>query len=177
MDTSHNRPLRDSSLSVLTAQCLTPPRIVHDRTICLLQTRTMARELTKLGHEVGLTPAKDVKAYVKRDKNDAADAKAICEAVWRPVRCENISRGYWVGTASGLKRVAKRDDRRRLSKVSNRICGSSSRNALSTVGSSAASSAGVSAHCGEGLGGARDCLHSWSYEARREIISLRRSFS
>src|SRR3981189_2732622 len=39
-----------------------------------------ARELTKLGHEVRLMPAKDVKAYVKRNKNDAADAAAICEA-------------------------------------------------------------------------------------------------
>ena len=29
-----------------------------------------ARELTKLGHEVRLMPAKDVKAYVKRNKND-----------------------------------------------------------------------------------------------------------
>ena len=29
-------------------------------------------------------PAKDVKAYVKRNKNDAADAGAICEAVRRP---------------------------------------------------------------------------------------------
>src|SRR3974377_644835 len=43
-----------------------------------------ARELTKLGHEVRLMPAKDVKAYVKRNKNDAADADAICEAVRRP---------------------------------------------------------------------------------------------
>ena len=43
-----------------------------------------ARELTKLGHEVRLMPAKDVKAYVKRSKNDAADAEAICEAVRRP---------------------------------------------------------------------------------------------
>src|SRR5499427_4653512 len=43
-----------------------------------------ARELTKLGHEVRLMPAKDVKAYVKRNKNDAADAAAICEAVRRP---------------------------------------------------------------------------------------------
>jgi len=31
-----------------------------------------------------LMPAKDVKAYVKRNKNDAADAEAICEAVRRP---------------------------------------------------------------------------------------------
>ena len=29
-------------------------------------------------------PAKDVKAYVKRNKNDAADAQATCEAVRRP---------------------------------------------------------------------------------------------
>src|ERR1700674_4483380 len=43
-----------------------------------------ARELTKLGHKVRLMPAKDVKAYVKRNKNDAADAEAICEAVPRP---------------------------------------------------------------------------------------------
>ena len=43
-----------------------------------------ARELTKLGHQVRLMPAKDVRSYVKRNKNDAADAEAICEAVRRP---------------------------------------------------------------------------------------------
>src|SRR4051812_31585263 len=43
-----------------------------------------ARELTRLGHQVRLMPARDVKAYVKRNKNDAADAAAICEAVRRP---------------------------------------------------------------------------------------------
>jgi transposase len=43
-----------------------------------------ARELTNLGHRVRLMPAKDVKAYLKRNKNDAADAEAICEAVRRP---------------------------------------------------------------------------------------------
>ena len=43
-----------------------------------------ARELTRLGHEVRLMPARDVKAYVKRNKNYAADAEAICEAVHRP---------------------------------------------------------------------------------------------
>ena len=43
-----------------------------------------ARELTELSHQVRLMPAKDVKAYVKRNKNDAADAEAICEAVRRP---------------------------------------------------------------------------------------------
>lgn len=43
-----------------------------------------ARELTKLGHDVRLMPANYVKAYVKRSKNDANDAAAICEAVTRP---------------------------------------------------------------------------------------------
>lgn len=43
-----------------------------------------ARELKALGHDVRLMPARDVKAYVKRDKTDAADAAAICEAVSRP---------------------------------------------------------------------------------------------
>ena len=43
-----------------------------------------ARELKALGHDVWLMPASYVKAYVKRSKNDAADAAAICEAVTRP---------------------------------------------------------------------------------------------
>lgn len=43
-----------------------------------------ARQLKKLGHEVKLIPPAYVKAYVKRQKNDAADAAAICEAVSRP---------------------------------------------------------------------------------------------
>lgn len=43
-----------------------------------------ARELQSVGHEVRLMPAQYVKAYVKRNKNDAADAEAICEAVRRP---------------------------------------------------------------------------------------------
>jgi transposase len=43
-----------------------------------------AREIAALGHEVKLMPAKYVKAYVKRNKNDSADAEAICEAVTRP---------------------------------------------------------------------------------------------
>ena len=43
-----------------------------------------ARELKALGYDVRLMPASYVKAYVKRNKNDAADAAAICEAVTRP---------------------------------------------------------------------------------------------
>ena len=43
-----------------------------------------ARELVALGHDVKLMPTQYVKPYVKRGKNDAADAEAICEAVTRP---------------------------------------------------------------------------------------------
>jgi transposase len=43
-----------------------------------------AREIGALGHDVRLMPAAYVKPYVKRQKNDAADAEAICEAVTRP---------------------------------------------------------------------------------------------
>ena len=43
-----------------------------------------AREIGALGHEVRLMPPRDVKPYVKRNKNDLADAEAICEAVTRP---------------------------------------------------------------------------------------------
>jgi transposase len=43
-----------------------------------------ARELIAMGHQVRLMPPSYVKAYVRRGKNDAADAAAICEAVMRP---------------------------------------------------------------------------------------------
>src|ERR1700741_3595378 len=43
-----------------------------------------SREVSKLGHTVRLMPPSYVKGYVKRSKNDAADAAAICEAVTRP---------------------------------------------------------------------------------------------
>jgi transposase len=42
-----------------------------------------SRELHALGHTVRLMPPAYVKPYVKRQKNDAADAEAICEAVTR----------------------------------------------------------------------------------------------
>ena len=42
------------------------------------------REIGKLGHEVLLVPPAYVKPFVKRQKNDAADAEAICEAAQRP---------------------------------------------------------------------------------------------
>jgi transposase len=43
-----------------------------------------ARRLRGLGHEVMLMPPQYIKAYVKRGKNDAIDAEAICEAMSRP---------------------------------------------------------------------------------------------
>src|SRR5262252_2362672 len=43
-----------------------------------------SRELQALGHKVRLMPPAYVKPYVKRQKNDATDAEAICEAVGRP---------------------------------------------------------------------------------------------
>ena len=43
-----------------------------------------ARELIELGHDARLMPPAYVKPYVRRQKNDAADAAAICEAVTRP---------------------------------------------------------------------------------------------
>jgi transposase len=43
-----------------------------------------ARLLQSFGHEVRLIPPQYVKPYVKRGKNDATDAEALCEAVTRP---------------------------------------------------------------------------------------------
>ena len=52
-----------------------------------------ARELRALGHEVRLMPAQYVKAYIKRNKHDAADAEAICQAVQRPTM--RLCRSRW----------------------------------------------------------------------------------
>ena len=43
-----------------------------------------ARAIAKIGHEVKLIPPQYVKPFVKRQKNDAMDAEAICEAAMRP---------------------------------------------------------------------------------------------
>ena len=43
-----------------------------------------ARELIKLGHDARMMPPAYVKPYIRRQKNDASDAAAICEAVTRP---------------------------------------------------------------------------------------------
>jgi transposase len=51
-----------------------------------------AREIEKLGHRVLLLPPQYVRPYVERNKNDAADAAAICEAMSRPkVRARQVA--------------------------------------------------------------------------------------
>jgi transposase len=57
-----------------------------------------ARQLTQLGHEVRLIPPAYVKPFVKRQKNDAIDAEAICEAAQR---AEHAVRGREERRAAG----------------------------------------------------------------------------
>ena len=65
-------------------------RFFEDLSPCLVGMEACAtahywgRTLSALGHQVRLIPPAYVKAYVRRQKNDAADAQAICEAVSRP---------------------------------------------------------------------------------------------
>jgi transposase len=73
------------------------------------------RQLAALGHEVKLIPPAHVKPYVRRDKNDAADAAAICEAAMRPVsgssfcvRSTTRPRSCAIGFASSSSVSARR---------------------------------------------------------------------
>ena len=54
-----------------------------------------ARELSKAGHDVKLIPPTYVKPFVKRHKNDAADAEAITEAAIRP-KMSFVSQNQWI---------------------------------------------------------------------------------
>jgi transposase len=72
-----------------------------------------SRELQALGHTVRLMPLAYVKPYVKRQKNDATDAEAICEAVPEPTcgLCPPrrlSSRAAWCFTAHGICLFASR---------------------------------------------------------------------
>jgi transposase len=75
-----NRPLRRSQVLPFFAKL--PPCLIGMEACA--SAHYWARQLKKLRHEVRLMPAKDVKAYVKRNKNDSVDAAACCEAVRRP---------------------------------------------------------------------------------------------
>jgi transposase len=75
-----NKPLRRSQLIAFFEKL--PPCLVGVEACATAH--YWARELRARGHEVRLMPPSYVKAYVKRNKNDAADAAAICEAVTRP---------------------------------------------------------------------------------------------
>src|SRR6516164_689063 len=70
------------------------------------------REVRALGHEVRLMPAQYVKAYIKRNKHDAADAEAICEAVGRPTMRYRIWRAKcyrcWPHRLSSWRRRLRR---------------------------------------------------------------------
>jgi transposase len=64
-----------------------------------------ARELAALGHDVRLMPPTYMKAYVRRYKNDVADAEAISEAVIRPTMdtptpCRRLERSVELGDQS-----------------------------------------------------------------------------
>ena len=70
---------RDQVLQLLTAQ----PACTIAMEACSCN-HYWAREIAKLGHEVRHIPPDYVKPFMKRQKNDAADAEAICEAAQRP---------------------------------------------------------------------------------------------
>lgn len=66
-----------------------------------------ARQLQSLGHAVKMLPPQYVKPYVKRGKNDAADAEALCEAMSRPtMRCVPVKTAE---QQAGLMLVGMRD--------------------------------------------------------------------
>ena len=83
-----------------------------------------ARELAALGHDVKLLPAQHVKPYVQRNKNDAADAEAICEAMSRPRMQERFVPVKSTEQQAGLMLAGVRDQLiARRTQLSNTIRG------------------------------------------------------
>jgi transposase len=81
----HGKPVLRKTLrrSQVAAYFANLPRCVVGMEACA-SAHHWARKLQALGHEVQLIAPQFVKPYVKSNKNDAADAEAICEAVSRP---------------------------------------------------------------------------------------------
>lgn len=85
-----------------------------------------ARLLTKIGHVVRLIPPQYVKSFVKRNKTDAADAEAICEAVAKPNMLRTYQdRGAASGTGSSLRsqpiRASEDGDDQCLARAAGRV--------------------------------------------------------
>jgi transposase len=107
-----------------------------------------ARELQALGHDVVLLPPQYVKPYVKRNKNDAADAEAICEAMSRPTMRfvpvktpEQQAALMLAGTRDGLIR--------RRTRLTNTIRGYAAEFGLTTARGLDKIRAAAGSHCGE----------------------------
>jgi transposase len=60
------------------------PTTSHGAARIMIEAHYWARQLPQLGHRVRLIPPAYVKPFVRRQKNDANDAEAICEAAQRP---------------------------------------------------------------------------------------------
>ena len=120
----------DASWKVIETHRLTRSqfeRWFHNRDVSLVvmeacgSAHHWARCLTGLGIEVKLLPAQYVRAYVKRNKTDAADAAALLEAARasyiRPVRVKSIeqqalqglhrTRSLWMSTRTGVEAMAR----------------------------------------------------------------------
>jgi transposase len=76
-----SKKLNRRQLSTLVAQLTPPCTIVME---ACGSAHHWARTFRQYGHGVRLIAPQFVKAYVKSNNNDAADAEAICEAVQRP---------------------------------------------------------------------------------------------
>src|SRR6266478_9052159 len=100
-----------------------------------------SRELQALGHTVRLMPPAYVKPYVKRQKNDAADAEAICEAVTRPNMRFVPTKTRWRLLWSQALLIPRRFDRDGISRPGSGWCRSRTRVGAKTSSAASANKA------------------------------------